>query len=33
MHGLFDWTRWVMCSPPMHTFMKNNEHPKTYNMH
>ncbi len=31
--GLFDWTRWVMFSPSMHTFLKINEHPKTYNMH
>jgi len=31
--GLFDWTRWAMFSPLMHTLMKNNEHPKTYNMH
>ncbi len=31
--SLFDWIRWAMCSPPMHTFMKNNEHLKTYNMH
>ncbi len=31
--GLFDWIRWAMSSPPMHTLMINNEHPKTYNMH
>ncbi len=31
--SLFDWIRWVMCSPHMHILMKNNEHPKTYNMH
>jgi hypothetical protein len=31
--GLFDWTRWALHSPPMHTLMKNNEHPKKYNMH
>jgi hypothetical protein len=31
--GLFDWTRGTLFSPPMHTLMKNNEHPKTYNMH
>jgi hypothetical protein len=31
--GLFDWIMWAMRSPPMHTFMKNNEHPKTYNVH
>jgi len=31
--GLFDWTRWTMFSPPMHKFMKNNEHLKIYNMH
>jgi len=30
---LFDWNRLAMCSPLMHTFMKNNGHPKTYNMH
>jgi hypothetical protein len=28
IHWLFDWIRWVI-----HTLMKNNEHPKTYNMH
>jgi hypothetical protein len=32
-NGLFDWTRWAMFSPPMHTLMKNNEHPKTYKVH
>jgi hypothetical protein len=31
--GLFDWIRWIMFSPPMHTLMKNYERPKTYNMH
>ncbi len=31
--GLFDWIRWAIFSPPMHTLMKYNEHPKTYNMH
>jgi hypothetical protein len=25
--GLFDWIMWAMFSPPMHTLMKNNEHP------
>jgi hypothetical protein len=27
--SLFDCTRWVMCSSPTHTLMKNNEHPQT----
>jgi len=29
----FYWTRWAMCSSSMHTFIKNNEHSKMYNVH